>query len=261
MTRLPQILRAPAIVSALLLGLAACTATPEDGSIADPYESVNRASHGINKGADRVFFRPASKAYGAVTPQPVRRSLSNVASNLNEPRSFMNHLAQGDIGDAGHTFFRFVINSTIGVFGLFDPASGDFGLEERDTGFGDTLAVWGAREGAYLELPLFGPSNERDALGRVVDIATNPISVLAGDGPEIAAATSFPSVLNSRYELSDTVDSILYDSADSYSQLRLFYTENRRFELGGQTSAENAFDPYENLYEEVYEGLYEELDF
>ena len=260
-TRLPQILRAPAIVSALLLGLAACTATPEDGSIADPYESVNRASHGINKGADRVFFRPASKAYGAVTPQPVRRSLSNVASNLNEPRSFMNHLAQGDIGDAGHTFFRFVINSTIGVFGLFDPASGDFGLEERDTGFGDTLAVWGAREGAYLELPLFGPSNERDALGRVVDIATNPISVLAGDGPEIAAATSFPSVLNSRYELSDTVDSILYDSADSYSQLRLFYTENRRFELGGQTSAENAFDPYENLYEEVYEGLYEELDF
>lgn len=260
-TRLSLPFPKPAILSVVVLSLAACAATPEDGGIADPFEPVNRASHAINKGADRVFFRPTSQVYGTVTPSPVRRSLSNVASNLNEPRSFVNHLAQGDLDDAGHTFVRFMVNSTLGVLGLFDPATGDFGLEERDTGFGDTLAVWGAREGAYLELPLFGPSNERDALGRVVDIATNPLSILSSDGPEIAAATSFPSVLNSRYELRETVDGILYDSADSYAQLRLFYTENRRFQLSGQTSAENAFDPYENLYEEVYEGLYDELEF
>ena len=251
--------RAAAVLPALLVAVAACTPVPEDGGIADPYESVNRASHAVNKGADRVFFRPASKAYGAVTPEPVRSSLSNVASNLNEPLTFLNHVAQGDIDDAGHTFFRFMVNSTVGLFGLFDPATGDFGLEKRETGFGDTLAVWGAPEGAYMELPLFGPSNERDAVGRFVDIATNPLSVLIDDGPEIATATSFPSVLNSRYELGDTVDSILYDSEDSYAQLRLFYTENRRFQLSGQTSAENAFDPYENLYEEVYEGLYDEF--
>ena len=261
MTCLPKFSRFALILPVLFIGLSACSPTPEGGGISDPYESLNRASHGLNKGADRVFFRPVSGAYGAVTPEPVRRSLSNVASNLNEPRSFMNHLAQGDLDDAGHTFVRFLVNSTLGVLGLFDPASGDFGLEERDTGFGDTLAIWGTPEGAYQELPLLGPSNERDTLGRVVDIASNPLSVLAGDGPEIAAATSFPSVLNSRYELGETVDGILYDSADSYAQLRLFYTENRRFELGGQSSAENAFDPYENLYEEVYEGLYDELDF
>ena len=75
----------------------------------------------------------------------------------------------------------------------------------------------------------------------------------------MAAATSFPSVLNSRHQFGDTVDSILYESADSYAQLRLYYLDSRRFELSGQTSAENAFAPYEDLYEEVYEGIYDEF--
>ncbi len=244
-----------------MLVLAACSPAPEDGGIHDPYESVNRVSHGVNKAADRVLFRPASQAYGAVTPEPVRSSISNLAFHLNEPRSFFNHLAQGDLQDAGHTFFRFAVNTTVGFLGLFDPATGDFGLEARSTGFGDTLAVWGANEGAYIELPLLGPSNERDSVGRFVDILTNPLSVVSDEGTEIAAAISLPSVLNSRYEFTENVDSILYDSADSYAQMRLFYTENRRFQLSGQTSADNAFDPYENLYEEVYEGLYDELEF
>jgi phospholipid-binding lipoprotein MlaA len=171
----------------------------------------------------------------------------------------MNDLLQGNVEDAGHNLSRFLINSTIGVFGLFDPASGSFGLEDRETGFGDTLAVWGVQEGAYVETPLFGPSTERDAVGIFVDILTNPVSHIFEEGGEIAAATSLPSVLNSRFELADTVDGLLYESADSYSQLRLFYLESRRFELSGQTAAENAFDPYENLYEEVYEGLYDEF--
>ena len=110
-----------------------------------------------------------------------------------------------------------------------------------------------------MVLPFFGPSTERDAVGQIVDIFTNPLDSVFDEASEIAAFTSFPSVLNSRFELADTVDGILYDSADSYAQLRLFYLESRRFQLSGQTSAENAFDPYENLYEEVYEGLYDEF--
>ena len=259
MTRLSHQPPFAALFALLLLGLSACSAPPADGGINDPYEGINRVSHGINKGADRVFFRPVSQAYGTATPGPVRRSLSNVASHLDEPRTFVNHIVQGDLDDAGHTFVRFAVNTTIGVFGLFDPATGDFGLEKRQTGFGDTLASWGVRDGAYLELPLFGPSNERDSVGLAVDIATNPFAWVSTDTAEIAAATSLPSVLNSRYEFRDTLDGILYDSADSYAQLRLFYTENRRFQLSGQSSAENAFDPYENLYEEVYEGLYDEF--
>ncbi len=246
------------LVAGLLL-LAGCSTPETPGEIHDPYESFNRAVHASNKTSDRLFFRPVSQAYGSTVPEPVRRSLSNASANLSGPRNVVNDLLQGNVEDAGHNIARFLVNTTIGVFGLFDPASGSFGLDERDTGFGDTLAVWGTQEGAYLELPLFGPSTERDAVGQVVDILANPLESLISEGPEIAAATSFPSVLNSRFELADTVDGILYDSADSYAQLRLFYLESRRFQLSGQTSAENAFDPYENLYEEVYEGLYDEF--
>ncbi len=243
----------------IVFALAACSGPETPGEIHDPYERMNRVVHASNKTSDRLFFRPASQVYGNVVPAPVRRGLSNASANLNGPRNVVNDLAQGNVEDAGHNLARFLVNSTIGLLGIFDPASGSFGLEERDTGFGDTLAVWGTREGAYLELPLFGPSTERDAVGQVVDLFANPLDSIFDEGSDIAAATSLPSVLNSRFELAETVDSILYDSADSYAQLRLFYLESRRFELAGQTSAENAFDPYENLYDEVYEGLYDEF--
>lgn len=247
------------IVAVATLTLTACSVPDTPTEVHDPYEPANRVSHAFNKGADAIFFRPASQAYGTVVPGPARRSLSNAASNLDTPRSAVNDLLQGDVESAVHNTFRFLLNTSIGVFGLFDPATG-MGLEERETGFGDTLAVWGAQEGAYVELPLFGPSTERDAVGQFVDILANPISsIWPDDGTEVATATSLPSVLNSRFELSDTVDGILYDSADSYAQLRLFYLESRRFQLSGQGSADNAFDPYEDLYDEVYEGLYDEF--
>jgi phospholipid-binding lipoprotein MlaA len=254
---LPSIKMTFAVALGVLL--AGCSVPDGPTEIHDPYEPVNRAVHAVNKGADRIFFKPVSQVYGTVVPQPARRALSNASANLSGPRNVLNGIAQGDIDDAGHNLMRFMLNSTLGVFGLFDPAGSSFGLDSRDTGFGDTLAVWGAQEGAYLELPLFGPSNERDAIGVFVDIATNPIGEVFDEGGEIAAATSLPSVLDSRFELGETVDSILYDSADSYAQLRLFYLESRRFALSGQTPAENAFDPYENLYDEVYEGLYDEF--
>lgn len=239
------------------MAISACSVPDTPTEIHDPYEGVNRATHAFNKGTDRVFFRPVSQVYGHILPERARTSLSNAASNLDEPRSMVNHILQGEGEDAIHSGFRFLLNSTLGVFGLFDPATA-FGLEQRETGFGDTLAVWGAQEGAYLELPLFGPSTERDAVGQFVDILANPISVFGSDAEEVAAATALPSVLNSRYAYTETVDGILYDSADSYAQLRLFYLESRRFELSGQGSAGNAFDPYENLYDDVYGGLYDE---
>ncbi len=254
---LPLVLRKIFRVSLVpaLLALAACS-TPKDATqVNDPYEPVNRVTHSFNKGVDRVFFRPVSRVYGSVLPGPVRNGLSNAAENLDAPRSMLNHVLQGEGEDAVHNGFRFLINTTLGVFGIFDPAS-SFGLEERETGFGDTLAVWGAQEGAYLEIPVFGPSTERDTVGFVVDILTNPIgAVLPDNSEEIASLTSLPSVLNTRYTYSETFDSILYDSADSYVQLRLYYLESRRFELGGQAGASDAFDPYEDLYD----GLYEEL--
>ena len=247
-----------AVLSASLPLLVACSAATPGQDINDPYEDLNRVSHALNKGADAVIFRPASQVYGTIAPRPVRTGISNAADNLDTPRSVVNGILQGDVEGAIKNTFRFLINTTIGVLGIFDPAK-DFGIEANQVGFGDTMAKWGVREGAYVELPLFGPSTERDAVGQFVDVLTNPLSIVTDEGAEIATATSVPSVLNSRYEFADTFDGILYDSADSYAQLRLFYLESRRFELAGQNAADEAFDPYENLYEEVYEGLYDEF--
>lgn len=256
---LDRLFRSFSLIAQMLAAFALVACSAPNGAVEfhDPYEPVNRVTHGFNKGVDRVFFRPASQVYGTLLPNPVRQGLSNAAENLDAPRSMLNHALQGEGEDAIHNGFRFLLNTTLGVFGIFDPAT-SFGLEERETGFADTLAIWGVREGAYQELPVFGPSTERDTAGFIVDIVTNPIgAVLPDDSEEIAGFTSLPSVLNSRYAFSETFDSILYESADSYVQMRLYYLESRRFELGGQSGATDAFDPYEDLYD----GLYEEIRF
>ena len=243
------------LAGAVLLMAAACSGPESPGGIHDPYERTNRSIHEANKASDRYFVRPASQVYGNAVPTPVRRSISNFAENLGSPQYVANDVLQGNIDNAGHNFFRFLVNSTIGVFGLFDPASGSFGLEGRATGFADTLAVWGVREGAYQELPLFGPSTERDTVGFLVDLATNPIGALVDDGDDMAAASSLPALLNTRYEQTDTIDGILYESADSYAQARLFYLESRRFRLSDGEASTGAG---EDLYDEVYGDIYDE---
>ena len=237
--------------------LTACS-VPEPGTdVHDPYESVNRATHWVNGELDRSALRPASQVYGTLVPGPVRRSVDNVADNLGMPSAVMNKIMQGDIGDAIHNTARFAVNTTLGLLGLFDPAS-DMGLEARDSGFADTLAVWGASEGAYLVLPVFGPSTERDTAGLVVDILTNPIGTVLGPklGSQAEDANldfTIASTLNSRFELTEAFDTILYDSADSYTQLRLFYLDSRRFSL-----ASTSDDATVDLYSDLYEGLYDE---
>lgn len=249
----PAARRNALLAAVAALGLAGCGASDE--GVNDPFEPANRAVHQFNKAADAVFFKPASRGFGGAVPAPVRRSLANAGSNLDAPRVVANHLLQGDVESAVHGTFRFLVNTTLGLFGLFDPAQ-DFGLEERDTGFADTLATWGVVEGPYLELPLFGPSTVRDAFGNAVDIATNPAGRLFGDDAEtVAGLTALPRVLNSRYEFAETFDSVLYDSADSYEQLRLYYLDSRRFELGGSSGAADAFDPYEDLYDGIYQEI------
>ena len=246
-----------ALLAVAALVVSACSVPTEEGAIHDPYESLNRVSHAYNKGADRVLVRPLSKAYGAAVPNPVRRSLSNVAAHLDEPKSVANHVLQGDVESAGHSFFRFLVNSTVGVAGLFDPAADSLGLERRQTGFGDTLAAWGGREGAYLELPFAGPSTERDFVGLIVDVATNPVSHISSDVAILNTASTIPAGLNLRYEFSDTVDSVLHDSADSYAQLRLSYIQNRKFKLNQQDPDDAGHDHFEDLYDEIYEELYD----
>ena len=236
-----------ALLGAVLLA-SACSTPSQPGGINDPYEVSNRKVHTFNKGVDRTIVRPASTAYGTVVPKPGRILISNFSDNLGQPSNVLNSLLQGRIEDAGHSTFRFAVNTVFGLGGLLDFAS-DMGLEDRGTDFGETLYVWGVPEGAYAEFPFVGPSTARHATGRVVDLLTNPLRG-AAEAPDAAVRTAanVASGLDTRYRLSDTIDSILYDSADSYAQTRLIYLQNRRFELGVDASGTD-LDPFEDPYD------------
>jgi phospholipid-binding lipoprotein MlaA len=235
----------------LVAGLmAGCAAAPTPQGIQDPNESANRSVHNFNVGVDRVLLRPASQVYGTVVPRPVRNGISNFSENLDEPGAFINHLLQGRVDLAAQNALRFAVNTTAGVGGLMDAASW-LGMPEATTDFGETLHRWGAAEGNYVELPLTGPSTTRDSWGSVVDIVLNPLTYAqesAVTDKVLAADTA--STIGQRYTFSETIDSVLYDSADSYAQARLLYLQNRRFELGQEVADDNFEDPYEDPYAE-----------
>ena len=198
----------------------------------DPHEADNRAVHRFNVGIDRALLRPVGTGYAEVVPQDVQVIVGNVGGNLSEPSNFVNHTLQGDLRGMGVNLFRFVVNSTLGLAGIYDAAA-EFGVPADASDFGETLHVWGAPEGAYVELPLLGPSTERDATGKVVDLFTDPLSyVLPKPEKYIGTAARLTDRVGSRGRYAETVDSVLYESADSYAQSRLLYLQNRRFELG-----------------------------
>ena len=233
----------------LLCGMLAACATPSpeqqaSGEIFDPYEDRNRSIHAFNRGVDQALFRPASKGYVTVVPPEIVTSFSNFAENLSMPGQMVNAVLQGDLPTAGHALMRFATNTVLGFGGLADPAS-EFAIKPVDTDFGETLHVWGFKEGAYVELPFFGPSNTRDATGLLVDFFTNPLSYAEHNPADnISAYAEIVRRMGDRGNYSDTVDAILYESADSYAQLRRIYLQNRRFELG-QEDKSSEIDPFE----------------
>ncbi len=238
------------VVFAAVIGLGACAPGPVPQGINDPDEAVNREVHALNLLIDKTVLRPVAQAVTGDGPSgPVAKVIGNFADNLDEPRRVVNNLLQLRVANAAENTLRFVFNTTFGLGGVLDPASA-LGLNGKDTDFGETLHVWGVGEGTYVELPIFGPSTSRDAFGMAVDYAINPMRILL-DPPEsgVATAAGVASRIGDRGRYSDTVDSILYDSADGYAQARLLYLQNRRFELGQTGGDDAAFeDPYEDPY-------------
>lgn len=231
------------LLAACLLGLAGlvsgcATPTPEQKASAevfDPYESTNRAIHSFNLGVDRALFRPASKSYVAIVPPPMVDSFNSFAVNISMPGQMIDSLLQGNFRQAGHALARFVINSTVGFAGLADPAS-DFKIPEVNTDFGETLHIWGVGEGAYVELPFYGPSTARDAVGVLVNLFTNPLDYAKNQpAKNIGVYSEIVRRMGDRGRYSDAVDAILYESADSYAQSRTIYLQNRRFKLEGDS--------------------------
>jgi phospholipid-binding lipoprotein MlaA len=230
-----------------LAGLTAC-AQPSAPTDADPYEPANRKMHNFNKTVDHALF------YGAERPSPVADKLfttaGNFAGNLSLPGKVVNSLLQGRPEPAIKNTFRFAINSTLGLAGIFDPAGSSFSLPESDTDFGETLHVWGVGEGNFVELPILGASTERDTVGYVVDYAMNPLGSALSDGVQTLKTTTYVgSKVGDRLRYGDTIDSLLYESADSYAQLKLLYLQKRRHDLG-MTAGSESYDPYDDPYEQ-----------
>ncbi len=236
----------PIAALVVAVGLAGCGAPGPDVSqaINDPYEAQNRKIHAFNKNRDRQILRPVAVAYSDTMPDDVEIVVSNVSDNLSLPGQVVNNLLQGDLRMASSNTLRFLINSTAGFAGMFDPSS-ELGLPKDDTDFGETLHVWGVGEGHYQELPFVGPSTQRDTTGMVVDFVLDPTrAILPRVDRNIATGVRIVDGVGARGRFSETVDSILYDSADSYAQARLLYLQNRRFELGMAAPAEEEIDPF-----------------
>lgn len=223
--------------------IAACTAGQPGAEINDPYEAQNRKVHNMNVALDRVVFGPRTSE--SDLPRPLTKAAANFTANLGRPSAALNSLLQGRPEPLVANTFRFLINSTVGIGGIFDPATG-IGIPEQDTDFGETLHVWGVGEGAFLMVPIAGPTTQRDLAGSVVDLILDPVgSVLNSPEQEYVLGIKTFSAAGSRVTYSSTINDILYNSADSYAQLRLYYLQNRHFELGEEAAV---IDPYEDPY-------------
>jgi phospholipid-binding lipoprotein MlaA len=230
-----------------LLLLAGCAAAPADGQlVADPFERTNRSIHAFNVGLDRFALRPVSRAYDTVTPALFQHMISNFVDHLRLPVSFVNTVLQGDMDAALETAGRFGVNTVVGAGGLLDPAT-EFGLPFEPTDFGLTLAGYGVEEGAFVMLPVFGPSTARDTVGLVGDFALDPltyVSVGAGSGETAATVAQIvtPPVV-ARSENSALIDAALYESEDSYVTVRAAFIQARRAAArGGGADPENLPD-------------------
>lgn len=239
------------VLSLILTVVAACSTPPADhppGEPWDPYENTNRAIHSFNKGVDRAVLRPVSNTYSGIVGDEVEDAISQFSDNLSIPGAVVNNVLQGNMKGATEDTYRFVVNSTLGFLGFFDVAT-EFNMPRAtDADFGQTLAVWGVPEGAYVERPIFGPSTQRDSFGGLVDLFLNPLDYWIRDPEEYwTAGASVSSVLSQRSRFGSTIDSVLYESADSYAQSRSLYLQNRRFEVG-DSSSEDLLDPFNDPF-------------
>ena len=221
--------------------MGACSAPLEEG-ILDPFEASNRQVHEINKSLDKNIVRPVAVLYGDSTPVKLQSAVNNIAMNFSLPSNSINYILQGEIKNASNSSMKFLVNSTLGVIGIYD-ASSQLGIKSEKTDFGETMAKWGIGEGPYLDILVLGPSNQRDGIGRMVDIVFDPVGLI-GAGPKgVATVASLAFGLSARSQFRESIDSILYQSADSYAQSRLFFLQNRRYELGTNQTVPY-IDPY-----------------
>jgi phospholipid-binding lipoprotein MlaA len=192
--------------------------------VPDPWEGFNRKIHRLNNAADKFVLRPLAVGYKKITPEPVQAGVSRFFANLSMPVTVVNQALQGRPGDAVRSLGRFAVNTTVGVVGVFDPAS-QFGMPSRDDeDFGQTLATWGWRDSRYLVLPLLGPRTVRDALGIVGDQPLSPIAQIQDSG--VASGLQALEIVDVRTQLLP-IDNFRRDALDDYVFVRDAWIQRR----------------------------------
>ena len=207
-------------------------------TIYDPLEKYNRKIFVFNDALDRYFLEYVAKAYRQSLPRNVRNVVRNFLTNLSSPISAMNALMQGNVDNGLATLSNFLINSTIGVGGLFDVAS-EKGIRYKSEDFGKTLGHYGIGSGVYLMVPLLGPSSSRDISGWIFDRSVSPMGFnsfnIGGDTDLISNSARFAaagvSTVDMRESLIDIIDDIRRDSFDPYATIRSAYLQKRLTEI------------------------------
>ena len=206
--------------------LAACATTSPTGPVdIDPLQAINRPIFRVNDELDQWVLNPAATAWDRITPRTIPVHIEQVYDNLRTPGRAVNDLLQGEVKQSGVEGSRFLLNSTAGIAGIFDPASHFFGLEGRLEDFGQTLGVWGVPPGAYLMLPVLGPSGVRDLAALPVDLALDPITWLPRWVFRAGANTVYQ--VNHRSLRLEEIKTARASALDLYSSLRDAYRQLR----------------------------------
>lgn len=211
------------VVVAAASGLLGGCAT--SGNPKDPIEGFNRAMFAFNEGLDAAIIKPVAKGYDAALPSPVKTGVTNFFGNIADVFIAVNNLLQGKPADAVSDAGRFLVNTTIGIFGLFDVAT-EIGMEKHEEDFGQTFGRWGAGPGAYVVIPVFGPRNVRDTAGLVLDVMADPVA----DVDHVPTRNTLLAVrlISDRATLLPA-DKVIEEAAlDKYSYIRDGYLQRRR---------------------------------
>ncbi len=211
----------------------------DSGHNPDPWEPLNRKLYGVFQAIDPVLIRPPAVFYKHAAPRPVRTGLRNAFSNLHEPVIFINDMVQFHFTDAGTTLGRLALNSTIGVAGLFDPAT-TVGLAFHDNGFGTTMGRYGAPAGPYIFIPVLGPSDLRDVIGYGLDSLSDPLTWIRFTGRwELSAGRTVIGGLDQRANADGQLKQINSMATDPYATIRSLYLQNRKAQIsGGQVNVD-----------------------
>lgn len=229
----------------LLTGCATTAAPPGERHPQDPWEPYNRAIFEFNRDVDRIVLRPVARGYAKVTPAPVQEGVGNFFTNLGYPVDIVNLLLQGKPADSAKATGRFVLNSTVGLLGIFDVAS-RAGIPQYDEDFGQTFGVWGWEQSRYFVVPFFGGTTIRDALGYVPDAYTNVGWKQIEDEELFYSLVALDLV-----HLRSTVisqEKTIQEAFDKYKLFRDSYLQRRTYLIH---DGENELPEYERMLQDV----------